>query len=528
MADKKDETQGSEIPDEEKLSTNSAEADQLPEETADIVDADFEEIRDETGDDPAHEAETDVVDAEGEEPTEEVSDDPVEDVEDTAAEPEPPIEPEPPVEPEPVVEPEPAPPAPKETVIEKTIVQNRGAFPLILGGVIAAILGFGAARLELPPGVEASLPEALRAPDFATPIAALEETSATQGGQITETGQQLTDLTASVETLTSGIADLDARLSALQIPDISPLEQGIASLGDDLAAAQSALSAQIEAASAEATKGIENLTLRLGALDVRVSALEKRPITENLSDEAIAAYERELDMVRRALADERDNLRDSFDELIKEQGVRMAEVVDAEKDRINGLLADAQAMVDDANVMADKTAKLQEEAMRAQAIAAAQSSVALVRGALAEGDPFADNLGPIADAGVEVPAVLSDTAEDGVPTQGLLTADFAPAARDALDAARYSDPEATKGLGAFLQRQLGARSTTPQEGDNTDAILSRAEAALNREDLTTALIELEALPDVAATEMAGWVELATTRRDALAAIDSVAADLNTN
>lgn len=516
MAEKKDETQGSEIPDEEKLSNDSTEVDQSPEDTADIVDADFEEIRDEAGDEPVEEVDTEtdveeitVDEADIVEPAEEAGEAPAGDM-DTP------------------VEPEPAPPAPQETVIEKTIVQKRGAFPLVLGGVIAAVLGFGAARLELPPGVEASLPEALRAPDYATPIAALEETSTTQGEQISETGQLLTELTASVEKLSSGIADLDARLSALQIPDTGPLEQGIAALGDDLAAAQSDLSAQIEAAGAEATKGIENLTLRLDALDVRVSTLEKRPITENLSDEAIAAYERELDMVRRALADERDKLRDSFDELITEQGVRMSEVVDAEKTRIDGLLADAQAMVNDANVMADKTAKLQEEAVRAQAIAAAQSSVALVRGALAEGEPFADKLAPITDAGVELPAGLTASAEDGAPTQGVLMAEFPQAARNALHAARYSDPDATKGLGAFLQRQLGARSTTPQEGDNTDAILSRAEAALNREDLTTALIELEALPDVAASEMAGWVELATTRRDALTAIDSVAADLNTN
>ena len=259
-----------------------------------------------------------------------------------------------------------------------------------------------------------------------------------------------------------------------------------------------------------------------------MSTLEKRPIAENLSDDAIAAYERELDMVRRALADERDNLRESFDALIAEQGEWMAGVVDAEKARIDGLLANAQAMVDDANVMADKTARLQEEAMRAQAIAAAQSSVALVRGALAEGDAFADKLGPITDAGVEIPAGLTAAADDGAPTQGLLLAEFPPAAREALDAARYSDPEAVKGLGAFLKRQLGARSTTPQEGNDTDAILSRAEAALQREDLTTALIELEALPEVAAAEMSGWVDLATTRRDALEAIDNVAADLNTN
>ena len=110
----------------------------------------------------------------------------------------------------------------------------------------------------------------------------------------------------------------------------------------------------------------------------------------------------------------------------------------------------------------------------------------------------------------------------------MLLAEFPPAARDALDAARLDDPNSTKGIGAFLKRQLGARSTTPQEGNDTDAILSRAEDALKREDLSTALIELDALPPVAAEKMAGWVEMATQRRDALAAVNAVAADLNTN
>lgn len=517
MAEKKDETQGSEIPDEEKLSQDTSETGQPPEEKADIVDAEFEEIREDG--EPTEERADEMATEDAFDPArDDTATDDADEVEDQIEEPEVEV-----VEPDPEPQPDPMPPVPQETVIEKTVVQKRGFMPLFLGGVIAAVLGFAAARLDLPPGLEASLPEALRAPDYSAPIAALEETNTAQAGQISETGQQLTDLTATVDGLSASLAEVDGRLSGLQIPDIAPLEDGIAGLGDDLAALRSDLTASIEAA-----KGIENLTLRLDALDVRVSTLEKRPIAENLSDDAIAAYERELDMVRRALADERDNLRESFDALIAEQGERMAGVVDAEKARIDGLLANAQAMVDDANVMADKTARLQEEAMRAQAIAAAQSSVALVRGALAEGDAFADKLGPITDAGVEIPAGLTAAADDGAPTQGLLLAEFPPAAREALDAARYSDPEAVKGLGAFLKRQLGARSTTPQEGNDTDAILSRAEAALQREDLTTALIELEALPEVAAAEMSGWVDLATTRRDALEAIDNVAADLNTN
>lgn len=542
MARKKDGTQGAGTPEDDKPIEGLPEEGKTPEETPDIVDADFEPIAEEgTAETPAkarteEDEASETVDAEpvGDEsvlPEEEASDEPV--IVDTEATDDPvtadEVEPdshatldaedEPKGETEPEAEPAP-PPMPTETIVEKTVVQKRGFWPVFIGGVIAAGAGFVAARADLPPNVEASLPAFLRGTDYGTPIAALQESTATQSSQLTETGQQVSDLAGSLDTLSGQVSDIDSRLGALQIPDIAPLEQGIAALQDDLTA--------VKASVADAKTGVDNLTLRLDALDVRVSTLEKRPIAENLSDEAIAAYERELDGVRLALSDERANIRDEFDALIAEQGERMTAVVDDEKARIDAMLADAKSMVDDAKVMSEQTAALQAEAAKAQKIAAAQSAVAIVRGALGEGDPYADNLAPITEAGVEIPAALSGPAADGVPTQGTLLEEFPPAARDALDAARLSDPNSTKGLGSFLKRQLGARSTTPQDGDDTDAILSRAEAALKASDLNTALTELQALPDVAAEKMAGWVELATERRDALAALDAVAADLNTN
>ena len=185
-------------------------------------------------------------------------------------------------------------------------------------------------------------------------------------------------------------------------------------------------------------------------------------------------------------------------------------------------------MVDDAKVVSEQTAQIQEQANRAQVVAAAQSAIAIVRGALDDGVAYADKLEPIREAGLDIPEGLSAPAEEGVATLGSLMSEFPPAARDALDAARRADPESTKGIGAFLQRELGARSTSPKEGDDADAILSRAEAALQRQDITTALTELQALPEPAADAMTDWVAQATERRDALVALNDVAAALNTN
>ncbi|MEP2717498.1 MAG: hypothetical protein ABJP42_13320, partial [Pseudophaeobacter sp.] len=77
-----------------------------------------------------------------------------------------------------------------------------------------------------------------------------------------------------------------------------------------------------------------------------------------------------------------------------------------------------------------------------------------------------------------------------------------------------------------VNRHLGARSVTPQEGDDPDAVLSRAEAALQSGDVTTALSEIEALPEAAQTAFADWQSAAQTRLAALAAVDQLAQSLN--
>ena len=73
-------------------------------------------------------------------------------------------------------------------------------------------------------------------------------------------------------------------------------------------------------------------------------------------------------------------------------------------------------------------------------------------------------------------------------------------------------------LGAFLKRQLNARSLTPQTGTSTDAILSRAEAALTSGDLSTVLAEIADLTPAPAAQMAAWkalVEQKLARQNAL-------------
>ncbi len=128
-------------------------------------------------------------------------------------------------------------------------------------------------------------------------------------------------------------------------------------------------------------------------------------------------------------------------------------------------------------------------------------------------------------------------AEDGIRdfclSRGLgdcIRDSFPPAARQALSDSRSegASGEVVGGFGSFLREQLNVRSVAPREGDDADAILSRAEAALREGQLQAALTEVAALPELAAAPLAGWVNQAQARADALTAANEISSSLNDN
>lgn len=177
-------------------------------------------------------------------------------------------------------------------------------------------------------------------------------------------------------------------------------------------------------------------------------------------------------------------------------------------------------------------AEARAEALRAEAETTARA--AMVRGAILRvqaalegGGPFDAALGDLASAGIELPARLTANAE-GIATLAELQAEFPAAARAALAATQHVETDAavTDRLGAFLRRQTGMRSLTPREGDDPDAILSRAEAALRRGDLAATLAELDTAPPEAAPALSEWRALAETRAEAAAALADLAASID--
>jgi hypothetical protein len=227
---------------------------------------------------------------------------------------------------------------------------------------------------------------------------------------------------------------------------------------------------------------LTGLTRRLADLEARVADLAARPVPQDSSgavpDEVIAALQ---------------------DRLARQQGA-----IDELRDRFE---ARESAARDSARAMLRRAA------------------LTRIGTALDSGAPFAPALADLRETGIEVPAALTAVAGTGVPTHAGLVESFPDAARAALAAARAEAGEGVS-MTDFLRAQLGMRSLSPREGDDPDAVLSRAEAALVQGRLSDALAEIGTLPESARAAMSQWAAQARLRVEALAAFESLSQALN--
>ncbi|MFK7836991.1 MAG: hypothetical protein AB8B60_12285 [Sulfitobacter sp.] len=244
------------------------------------------------------------------------------------------------------------------------------------------------------------------------------------------------------------------------------------------------------------TGAIESLSETVSVFEARLAELESRPIVtvEGEGAEAAAA-------AAAAYAEELATLQAS---------------VETQRDEIAGLLENARSV--------------KEATAQAAQRAAVQAALTEITVAISGGGAFADSVGAISDAGIaDIPAGLTDVAQDGVATVSALQADFPDVARSALSAARATGvDDGASGLGGFLSRQLGARSTVPREGSDPDAVLSRAEAAVREGRVGDALSEIDTLPPEVQSAMDGWVSKARARADATAAVQELSQRLTAN
>lgn len=322
--------------------------------------------------------------------------------------------------------------------------------PAVLGGILAAALGFAAGRA---PDFDRFLPGFLQS-GTADALSALRSSDSQQ-------------------------ADALAELQARPVPDLSGLEAAAQTQAQDIADVKSSLTGL--------GTDISALSGRLDAIETRLTELEKRPLAENVSAAARDAYERELAALR----------------------------------------TEIQAMVQTARNAEAQARTREDNAAHTATLAQNRATVARLRAALNDGAPTAPILAELSAAGVSVPGDLATALSADIDTTAALISEFPPAARAALAADR-DVAAGSGGIAAFFQRQLGARSVEPRDGDSTDAILSRAEAATVSGDLGAALAEIATLPPPAQAEMEGWAARATARNRAIAAVDTLAQSLNSN
>lgn len=182
------------------------------------------------------------------------------------------------------------------------------------------------------------------------------------------------------------------------------------------------------------------------------------------------------------------------------------------------LVAQTQAAQDQAKAAEDAARALQAAA----GAATRQAAVSQILAAVDSGATLGPALALLEQSGGTVPAALKDQAA-GVPTLASLRASFPDAARAGLSAALAAGAQGGfwARTTAFLQSQTGARSLTPREGSDPDAILSRVEAALAADDLATVEKELSTLPQSAQDAMADWRATVARRAGAQAAVASL-------
>ena len=365
----------------------------------------------------------------------------------------------------------------EEKVVERIIERRGGFLPALIGGIVAAVLGFIAGRGDYLdaffPRADSGLGEQIVS--LQDDVKSITETVAGLDGRITDSVEGLSGVQSTIGTLDTTVNDGLAKIGGLET-DLGGVKSGLDDAGSKLSGLQTTLS----------------------ELDVRLTDIEKAPIDNSVSEAAVAAYERELAGLQDAIAEQQSTLE--------------AQIA-AQKDEVARLVEEAQA--------------LESSAVEAETAAKVQTGITDILTAIESGAPFADSVASLQGLGIDVPETLAGPADTGVATLASLQDGFAPLARSALATAREASEE-SQGIGSFLQRQLGARSVTPQDGDSADAILSRIEAALSAGDISTVLQEADALPEAAKEALETWTASAATRQAASDAANALADNASSN
>ncbi len=335
--------------------------------------------------------------------------------------------------------------------------------------------------------------------------------------------------------LTPGAREAEADYAALE----TRVDQALAATGEQIAALPGAndIEARIAAAvaaAATATSGeIAELREAVGQLDMSATRQRLDQLGAALDGQAA-----ELATIKDQLTGGAAATSSLTEEAVARIDVYRAELdgLRAELTTLTGNVSGLASRIDEVAATADRSitaaqervAAVQAESTTALDAAQSASDIALLRAALTAGQPFEDVASRLgATAGVTLPDGLAAAAATGAPTLASLREDFPEAAHAAIRAsilAGAGDGMAARAR-AFLGAQVASRSLTPQEGMSPDAVLSRMEDSLRRDDLAGVLAEADHLPSEASAAMGGWLAGARLRLAAEAGLAEISAQL---
>lgn len=383
---------------------------------------------------------------------------------------------------------EPKPEPVPETVPETVVVEEGGSLASkVLTGLVLLLVGAGVG-IWAAPKVAPALPAGMKpVADWLQPAEGLTET------EIAELRTQL-----------------EGQIAALrgQVGDLSPAELDTR-IGAAVGAAETKLRDEISQVDGTDTR--QRLARLEAGLEGQVAQLGT--LKSQIGDGPVAGGSAGVDVYRAEL----DGMRAEIGALSDKVG-GLGSRVDAAASAADRQIATAQA----------KVTEIQTQAAATVDAAAVAADLALVQAALAEGHPFAEPLDRLSAAGMTVPEGLTAAAGSGISSMAQLRDAFPDAAHAAIRAniiASAGDGllERTR---AMIEAQIATRSLTPREGTSPDAVLSRVEEKLRKDDLPGALSEAGQLPSEAAAAIGGWLDAAKLRAGAEAGLATLTAEIS--
>ncbi len=348
-------------------------------------------------------------------------------------------------------------------------------------GVLTLLLVGGAAALYAGPKLAPMLPAGM-----ATVANFLSPGEASATGKITA----LSD-------------ELNSRLSVLESAKSPDLTNELDTLSSELNGRITGLSDQIAAVDGD------DIEARLTSVETTLAGLVASMNSLNARLDGVGTGDGSVDIS--GFQTIIDGLRAQIETLSSKQGMI--------GQRIDDVAANTDRRVEEAQT---KVTQVEETAMATITDITRSKALSDISAALESGSGFSAALGILMDGGVPIADALNDVAT-GVPTLAALKSGFSGAAHAGLKASiKEKTPESITGkFAGFFKSQVTVRSLEPQEGDSTDAILSRIQGALDNDDLTQALAQAANLNDVTKSAMANWLSDAKTRQAAVDAVSTL-------